>query len=331
MRNEADDFDREALAAGLKPNHHGTPKFEFVKTKRVTKRSRAFMIGAAAVTLVSTWTFTYDAATRVVQTGVHAQAVEFVRDGKKDVIPATTWVFLTSGTTSWTVPSDWNSLSNTIHCIGPGAAGGGTTVSALRAGGGGGAYSGSSNVQLVPGASITVSIGAGTTGGSGAGPDAGDTYFNGANLAGSTVGAEGGNGGSGGSAGSGGQASNGTGTSKFNGGPGGGSGGGLSGGGGGAAGPSGAGGTATTTGGTANNGLVAAATAGTTFNGTHGPGGGATGVAAPSGGAAGANYGGAGSGAATATAITRSGGNGANGLIAIQYEPLQVGHGYIIE
>ena len=50
---------------------------------------------------------------------------------------AQTQVFLTSTATlpTWTVPSNWNSASNTIECIG----GGGAGATNANAGGGGGA------------------------------------------------------------------------------------------------------------------------------------------------------------------------------------------------
>jgi hypothetical protein len=53
--------------------------------------------------------------------------------------------YLTSGTT-WTVPSDWNTASNTIEVIGGG--GGGQTGGTVSVGGGGGAYAESTNVSL---------------------------------------------------------------------------------------------------------------------------------------------------------------------------------------
>ena len=93
-----------------------------------------------------------------------------------------TVIFLKSGT-SWTVPNDWNSLNNTIECIGGGGAGSGS-----GGGGGGGAYSKKNNLTLSPGASITYAVGSGGAS-TGAG---GDTWFNGASLAASSVGANGG-------------------------------------------------------------------------------------------------------------------------------------------
>src|SRR6266581_1968258 len=139
-----------------------------------------------------------------------------------------TIVFKTSGT-SYTLPSDWNSANNSIETIA----------------GGGGAYSKTTNFAGTPGNVITVAIGLGGAGGAAGasnGTDGGDTYFNGANLAGSTVGAQKGLGGTYSAQATGGLASNGTGTTKWRGGDGGGSAASAQGGGGGAAGgPKGAG------------------------------------------------------------------------------------------
>jgi hypothetical protein len=72
--------------------------------------------------------------------------------------------------TSWTVPSDWNSSSNTVHLIGGGGGGGGArgTSSSIRAAGGGGGGAGYrvvTNYSSSPGATITVAVGAGGTAG----------------------------------------------------------------------------------------------------------------------------------------------------------------------
>ena len=70
---------------------------------------------------------------------------------------------LTTGT-SWTVPADWNSGSNTIHMIG---AGGGSGIAAVSgsnraggAGGGGGGYTAISNYTATPSSSLEITIGA---------------------------------------------------------------------------------------------------------------------------------------------------------------------------
>ena len=121
-----------------------------------------------------------------------------------------TKIFLTSGT-SWTVPGDWNPGSNTIECIGGGAGG----KSNGGGGGGGGAYSKVSNLSLT--GSVTYQIGDG----GGVNVAGSDTWFNGASLAASSVGAKGGSLGIATAGGVGGLASAGTGTTKYNGGTGG--------------------------------------------------------------------------------------------------------------
>jgi hypothetical protein len=230
-------------------------------------------------------------------------------------------VFLTTGT-SWTVPADWNNASNTIECIGAGGGGVDGTVAVVGAGGGGGggAYSKIANLTLTPGSAITVQVGTGGTraasgGTAGAG---GDTYFNGASLAASSVGAKGGAGANGTTGGAGGNAAIGVGTTKSSGGNGADGGAGRNGGpgGGGAAGPNGVGaiGSVSTSGefggggGGGNGGGSAGATgaAGDTGNmggNNSGGAGGGAGGAAQSAGAAGIGGGGGGGG----------GGNGAGG------------------
>ena len=83
-------------------------------------------------------------------------------------------VFLTSGT-SWTVPTGWNSSSNTVECIGAGGNGSTaktTATEASGAGGGGGAYAKINNLSIAEGALISYVIAAGGS--------ENDTYFNGA-------------------------------------------------------------------------------------------------------------------------------------------------------
>jgi hypothetical protein len=79
-----------------------------------------------------------------------------------------------TATTSWTVPSDWNSSSNAIHLIGAGGGGAGaratsSTNKAGGAGGGGGGYTSVTNYSTTGGSSITVAVGTGGTAGSGGG------------------------------------------------------------------------------------------------------------------------------------------------------------------
>ena len=74
-----------------------------------------------------------------------------------------------TATTSWTVPSDWNSSSNTIHLIGGGGGGAGAAATgntkAAGAGGGGGGYRVLNNYSATSGSSITVVVGTGGSGG----------------------------------------------------------------------------------------------------------------------------------------------------------------------
>jgi hypothetical protein len=137
-----------------------------------------------------------------------------------------TKVFLTTaGTGSWSVPSDWNSASNTIEVIGGGGGGAnGTVGTAPGGGGGGGAYAKSINWPLTPGSTISYRVGA-SGGVAGAG---GDTWFcnstsNCSSLAGSAViaGAQGGSGASGRTGGSGGSTASSIGSTTFQGGSGG--------------------------------------------------------------------------------------------------------------
>jgi hypothetical protein len=251
-------------------------------------------------------------------------------------------VVLRSGS-SWTVPADWNSGSNTIQAIG-GGGGGGSSNGLGDGGGGGGAYSKSVNVALTPSASVTIAIGAGSTDGNGG--VAGDTYLcnatsNCASISGSAVqvGAKGGhtafqnNGGAGGAA-SGGVAI-GTGAIKTSGGAGGSQvnttqAGGA--GGGGAGGPNGngvggtsTGGPASMPGGAGDNGSGGAGgsasagsgSAGTEIGGGVGSGGGGGGGNPGGGGGAGGVYGGGGGGAGK----VNFGGPGAAGVIVITYMP----------
>lgn len=212
-------------------------------------------------------------------------------------------VFLISGT-SWVVPAGVTSIA--VETLGAGGGGGGgQSGAASGAGGGGGAYSAITGLAVTPGASIAYVIGAAGAAGAvnTAGGTGGDTWFNGASLGASSVGAKGGTGGAsnGGSPGTGGASASGVGTTKRSGGNGGavaGSGGGT--GGGGAAGTVGAGKDGGTIGGTsnggsggggANNGTVggstSSATGATGGNNRNGIGGGAANTAGTDGGGGG--------------------------------------------
>jgi hypothetical protein len=166
---------------------------------------------------------------------IHIEAEEMLASG---VINLVNVVFLTTtgGVLSYTVDASWNDADNSIHTIG-GGGGGGIGLFAGGAGGGGGAYSGVTNVNLTPGASVSYQVGTGGDGAAG-----GDTFFGAATLGASTVGAKGGGVGLTGVPGVGGAAASGVGTIKFSGGDGGdvaGTSGSNGGGGGGAAGPNG--------------------------------------------------------------------------------------------
>ncbi|MGJ4946763.1 RHS repeat domain-containing protein [Bradyrhizobium sp. HKCCYLS20291] len=231
-------------------------------------------------------------------------------------------IFITSGST-WTVPSDWNSASNTIEVIGGGGGGAGSNASTEGAGGGGGGgYSKISNLPLQPGAVVNYRVGAGggAGGAGGAGASGGDSYFNGSGTIcqAQSVCAKGGNAGQNSSGlnaaagGGGGAAGSGIGSVRYSGGAGGNSGAASNGGGGGggAAGPLGNGGN----GGTSNQSGSGA--------GGGGNGGGTSGVG---GGAGGNNALGSGGGAVGSTGVaggsgSRGGGGGAgfwNGSAAV--------------
>ena len=79
------------------------------------------------------------------------------------VYPTTTHAFTSS--TSWTVPGGITSIKS-IKVWGAGAGGGGcSTTAGAGNGGGGGGYAEKTNVAVTPGASITVTVGSGGTGG----------------------------------------------------------------------------------------------------------------------------------------------------------------------
>jgi hypothetical protein len=250
---------------------------------------------------------------------------------------ASVTVFLTSGSGTWLVPTNFGNLIS-VECIGGGAGGSRNTgIPALASGGGGSAYAKitSTTTPLVPGSTLIGYVvgtgGAAQTASSAAGFDGGATVWNASSLADAVskgsavaVGADPGKGGSG-TAGLGGLASASVGTTKFNGGNG------QSGnlnncGGGGAGGPNGAGGAAALgVGGSADGGTVPGGAAGspgnsgTEWDATHGCGSGAGSQHFSSTtGQPGGNYGGGGNGAA-GTSVPSSGAGG-GGLIIIVYE-----------
>lgn len=153
-----------------------------------------------------------------------------------------TYLFIVSlvypGVNPYPVPSNCRGVSGKsgefIDCVGGGGSGGGRhqLFGASRGlGGGGGAWSRVTVLELIPNANVTVNLGSAAAGvlstGSGVTGNAGsDTWFNGANLAASSVGAKGGSGGPVGtgttlSGGTGGDSASGTGTTKNSGGDGG--------------------------------------------------------------------------------------------------------------
>lgn len=242
---------------------------------------------------------------------------------------------------TYTKPADWDNTANTIETLGGG--GGGVKRSAGTAGGGGaggGAYSAQTNITIVTSASYQIgTAGVGKTGTAGAGTAGGDSWFNGATLAASSVGSKGGAGSTTNTGAAGGASASGIGATKNSGGSGGNgqASNGAGGGGGGAAGAAGVGGNGTNgasgNGGNGGNGNAGSggsgATAsggtggaGTNFGGGTGSGGGGGGGAGSPGAAGpGGNYGAAGGGGGTATGGTANGGNGTQGIVIVTYTP----------
>jgi hypothetical protein len=153
---------------------------------------------------------------------LHIEAEEMLASG---VIVVVNVVFLltTGSVLQWEVPVDWNDADNSVEVIGGG--GGGYRGGSNRGGrgGGGGAYSRVENISLTPAAMIDYRVGVGGLGTtiSVTGTDGGDTWFGGATLAASTVGAKGGTRGTSQTGGGiGGAAASGIGTVKFSGGDG---------------------------------------------------------------------------------------------------------------
>src|SRR3989344_8261876 len=86
----------------------------------------------------------------------------------------------TTGTNTFTLPTDWSSSANSIQTIGGG--GGGNNGAGESNGGGGGAFASSTNITLTGGATITYAVGAGGTNNANPGGDGGDTWFNSATM-----------------------------------------------------------------------------------------------------------------------------------------------------
>ncbi len=233
-------------------------------------------------------------------------------------------IILTSGST-WDTPADWDNANNTIECWG---AGGSPANTSNKGGGGGSGYSFQANVTIT--GTITIQVGTAATGQAG-----GATWFNGATLAASSCGANGGSAPAGVLAGgAGGSVTGAIGSTKIAGEAGtSGTSSGAGGGGGGAAGPlgTGTGGSNAAlntggTGGTGNNGSGGAGGTGglTTVDGTPGisnteGGGGGGGGGHAANGALGGTPGGGGGGEG---ALGTSAGLGGTGQIRIIYTPL---------
>lgn len=244
-------------------------------------------------------------------------------------------------------PTDWNNGNNVVRVIGGGGGGArGAQDVAGRGGAGGGACSVQQNITISLTATYQIGSGGnGATTNNTAGGNGGDTWFNGVDLASSSVGAKGGTGSSARTGASGGLASSGIGTIKYNGGTGGT---GLSvngpgGGGGGAAGPDAAGGNGTAggsggggDGGAGNGGLNGGGIGATAQGGTGGTGtnlgsgygsggGGGGGSGSPGPGGLGGLYGaGGGGGGTTSNSGAANGGAGRQGIISVSYEPLNL-------
>jgi hypothetical protein len=235
--------------------------------------------------------------------------------GQFDSVPLLAQDFIVSPAGSigaYTVEPDWNDADNSIESIGAGA--GGSNAAVNYAGQGGG-YSKITNLSLIRGAPVAYQIGAPGAGGP-TGAAGGDTWFNGATLAASSVGAKGG-------AAAGFSNDNtalGVGTVKYNGG--------YQAGqarGGGAAGPNGHGVGGNTSGnadagfggvGGTNGPAPSAGGNGTEWDASHGCGGGGGWNDTAGVGAAGGLYGGGGGDGSSA-----DGGDGGQGLIVITYTP----------
>lgn len=226
-----------------------------------------------------------------------------------------TVTFLTASTGSnqtYTSAGDWNNALNTVELIGAGGGGGNNNSNVFNgAGGGGGAFSGIANFTFASPGTTTATYQIGT-----GGPHdtvGGDSWFNAATLAASTVGAKGGGAGTS-TAGTGGALAAGFGTTKTSGGNGSGTGaetpGGSGGGAGGALGngknggtpsgnnsSSGPGGGAGNNGSNGANGSVGAGNGGAGGNNHLGAGGGAGGTGVSGAGSAGTAGGGGGGGA----------------------------------
>lgn len=124
---------------------------------------------------------------------IHVEAEEMLASGVT-VLVNVVFLLTTGALLQWEVPANWNDADNSIETIGAGGGGSGGAGNTGGKGAGGGAYSRVENLSLTPAAMINYRVGAGGIGSTGLGSatDGGDTWFNGATLAASSVGAKGG-------------------------------------------------------------------------------------------------------------------------------------------
>src|SRR5882672_3976471 len=88
-------------------------------------------------------TLTYNASTNIVEWCYQGHFVSADAGGVPDAGGTLRTVYIPAGTTSWTVPLDWNSASNTIEAVGAGGNGAqGAGTGGGGAGGGGGGSGG---------------------------------------------------------------------------------------------------------------------------------------------------------------------------------------------
>jgi len=138
---------------------------------------------------------------------------ELLQDSRFKYIAVVTFLVSPTGSNqTFNVPLNWNSGNNKVESIGAGASGGagngGNLLIGVASGGGAGAYSAQTNIVFTPGGTATYQIGTGGTAvsqtnfGSVNGNAGGDSWFNGATLGASSVGAKGGGPGQGNAGGS---------------------------------------------------------------------------------------------------------------------------------
>lgn len=329
----------------LLPSRINTPRWPVIYDRDQTFDRRKFQYvsnGVEVCSLFKQWQDDHGWQRR------YFLALRHLNDHDVLFFPVLAQQFVTSPTGSnQTLKSDqtWNNANNSVECVGASGGGASQTSGSSTTGGGGsaGAYASVSNYNFAsPGfTTVTVNVGSAGTGGpttgNGVAGTAGTaTWFNGANLAASTVGADLGGAGqpNGAGSGSGGQIANCKGTVKSSGGTGAIGGASAAGGGGGAGGPHGNGSDASgANGGNADNNTVSAPSggastaiagnSGTEFI-TAGVGTGAAGCASGSvdaPGKAGGLYGGAGCGGYAAVSMA-AGGNGTQGIIVLTWSAI---------